>query len=285
MKSFKFLKLMMKLNTNYYSCTFRACRLPSSRHVSTTNRNTRGVGAPLMQKRVISRTARPLCKKSGSVDSSDRSITPTENEVKENHPKTTNIKPVRTGVIKTPTKQTPTRTLKTPSRLASPRTIKDKVSKTDSPRTPITRSATPKRGGTSPHWKAPSKPQEGFGHVRPLPGRGGPRKQKKVYNPSSLFSLCQGAVTTLVVPSEVSEDVKDVIKRRVYNQAVLGTVWNTVSEDVKDVIKRRVYNQAVLGTVWNTGRGPSFGAYFSCRTFLVGALRSCTCKNRAAPEI
>lgn len=173
---------------------------------------------------------------------------------------------VRTGIVKpnsvsrsaskigTPTKPSPVKqSCNTPvkqtrggnTRLQTPKSssatsrpsIRDKDLKVASVRSPRVSADQPRP--ESPAWKVPhvANPIGKSTPVRTLPGRGGPRgtprKPKKVYNPPSLFSLCKTALTPLIPEPEVDVEAKDFLKRRLYSQALLGTIWDILTKETK----------------------------------------------------
>ncbi|KAL5268871.1 hypothetical protein ACHWQZ_G002642 [Mnemiopsis leidyi] len=207
---------------------------------------------------------KPSVKKSGSVESaSDRSMSPNDVlAIKENKPTiiknnrqqvipkrniASKSESVKTGITKpkpatktssksaaaaktTPVKQTKA-TSNANTKLLSPRVRPNsaisKSAQKASSRSPCTPADTKT---VNPSWKVPSvSPTIGRpSTIKPLPGRGGPKKQRKLYNPPTLFSLCKTAVSDIVAPPEVDEDAKDFLKRRLFSQALFGTVWDVL---------------------------------------------------------
>ncbi|XP_063694039.1 uncharacterized protein LOC134825763 [Bolinopsis microptera] len=87
----------------------------------------------------------------------------------------------------------------------------------------------------NPNWKVPcvSPPLGKASPVKPLPGRGGPKKLKKVFNPPTLFSMCKAAVSSIVISPQVDEEAKEFLKRRLFSQALFGTVWEVLTKETK----------------------------------------------------
>lgn len=95
-------------------------------------------------------------------------------------------------------------------------------------------------------WKVPSVRSpigKAMSPIKPLPGRGGPKKQKKVYNPPTLFSLCRTAVSNIITPPEVEEEAKEFIKRRIYSQTLYGTLWDVLTKETKS---NRITKEALI---------------------------------------
>jgi len=214
-----------------------------------------------------------IVKKSGSLgDDSDRSLSPTDIiNVKENKPeqrlansnslvkrtkpavRSVSSLPVKKSVSKAPVpKQSITKpTVKKPSQLSTPvrTSVKKTVSaKSNSEVKKEQRCVSPTPSTPdSQHWKtAAVHTRQGVlassFSSRPLPTRG-VKKLKKVYNASSLLSLCKIAVGSVICEQELDVEAKENIKRRCLTQALMHKLWDTLTKDTK---KNRLTIEALV---------------------------------------